>query len=227
MAATTGQPVSVPTAEPVTGQPVDSLLSAEAKYLRARKTAKWLNIVAALLLSIVAFHELFAKDEQGASNCNPLLVRVVMGWMGVIGLLMILAELEVALVRKHIHVLAYRSGRAAAGLMVGTICMAAAPVELPMAATGYNYNEGAFVTSVQYHFLIVGFIVICAAVYNIVVSIKHKVYVFAKKRSGGKARAGEEEGDGEEGGVWPPDSPSGKEGSAKGVAAPSGPTALV
>eukprot|EP00965_Chrysotila_dentata_P210203 6185768-Pleurochrysis_carterae.AAC.3 len=55
-------------------------------------------------------------------------------------------------------------------------CVLAAPVELPMAASGYNYNEGAMVLSVQYQYLIVGFLMVCAAIYNIRVSVKAKVY---------------------------------------------------
>ena len=42
-----------------------------------------------LLLTVVAGNSIFSDTAQ---NCNPLLVRVVMLWMAVLGLLLVLAE---------------------------------------------------------------------------------------------------------------------------------------
>ena len=56
-----------------------------------------------------------------------MLIRVVMGWMSVIGVMLVLAELHVEKVLEYVHVLSYRSGRALIALMAGTITLSAAP----------------------------------------------------------------------------------------------------
>ena len=123
-----------------------------------KKYAKYWNMAASALLTFVAgkygrrhhpstprrlltnnaFHlrrrALFYDDES--QNCNPMLVRVIMGWMAVLGLLLFLSELGVEQIRAYLHVLSYRSGRAAIALMIGTICVAAAPTELPIGTMG-------------------------------------------------------------------------------------------
>ena len=151
---------------------------------RLRTKAKWANIVAALTMACVAFEHLLTGQGQGADHCNPLLLRTVMGWLGVLGTLVLGAELGLSAVLRNIQVLQHRSGRAFLLLMCGTIGMAAAPVELPMAATGYAYTEGAFVVSMQYSFLIAGALCLLAAGYSINASLSLSLPRLAAKVHG-------------------------------------------
>ena len=62
------------------GLPADGQEEAyEKKYAKMKVYAKWVNVVAAGLLTAVAAKALWNGDAT--ENCNPMLVRVVMGWM--------------------------------------------------------------------------------------------------------------------------------------------------
>ena len=101
------------------------------KYEKLKQRAKWLNAAAALLLCGVSGMSLAGTG----GHCSPMLIKVVMCWMSVIGAVLLLAELHVEKVLAYVHVLSYRSGRALIALMAGTITLAAAPSEIPMYAT--------------------------------------------------------------------------------------------
>lgn len=101
------------------------------KYEKLKQRAKWLNAAAALLLCGVSGMSLAGIG----GHCSPMLIKVVMCWMSVIGAVLLLAELHVEKVLAYVHVLSYRSGRALIALMAGTITLAAAPSEIPMYAT--------------------------------------------------------------------------------------------
>lgn len=169
--------MSAAVAVPV-GQPVDERESAwEEKYDKLKTRAKWVNAVAAGLLVAVAIE----AQTSSARNCSPMLVKVVFLWLAVLGSLLLLAELSVKPVLDYVHVLSYRSGRALVGVMCGTICMASAPSELPVAAVGYapSANQGYFVTQIQWEYLLTGILVTGGALYNIRLTARSKAHKLA------------------------------------------------
>ena len=168
--------MTTPVAVPV-GKPVDDSESAwELKYEKLKTRAKYFNVVAAALLVLVAIE----MQTKGTQACSPMLVKVVFLWLAVLGTLLLLAELSVKPVLDYVHVLSYRSGRALVGLMCGTVCMAAAPSELPVAAVGYapspRGGQSYFVTQVQWEFFFTGLLVTAGALYNIRLTVRSKAH---------------------------------------------------
>jgi hypothetical protein len=88
-----------------------------------------------------------------------------MGWMALLGLLLVLAEFEVECVRKYIHIMAYRSGRAFVTLFAATICITAAPSEVDIAyITGRAPASGqSYVTHVDWSLLLIGILLAASA----------------------------------------------------------------
>ena len=154
------------------GIPLEDAAWAE-KYAKHKVRAKYYNSGVSALATFVAGKALW---ESEATNCNPLLVRVVMGWVAVLGLLLLLAELGVPLVLNYVHVLSYRTARAGLGIMVGTICGAAAPSELPVATAGYAMREGYYVREFKWEFALVGVMMIGGALYNLRLTLRSKAH---------------------------------------------------
>lgn len=162
---------AVPTATAVvvgTPSPTDDE-AFKIKYEKLKQRAKWLNAAAALLLCVVSGMSLAGTGE----NCSPMLIKVVMCWMSAIGAVLLLAELHVEKVLAYVHVLSYRSGRALIALMAGTITLAAAPSEIPMYSVGVA-QDGRYLTSVKWEFVLVGLLVIAGAAYNIRLTTRSK-----------------------------------------------------
>ena len=84
------------------------------------------QVVSGTLLTVEA-GKTFILGDQSESNCNAILIRVVMGWLALFGVLLVLTELEFKPVLTQFHVLAYRSARAVLALFAATICIAASP----------------------------------------------------------------------------------------------------
>mmetsp|Transcript_13815 Transcript_13815/g.28010 ORF Transcript_13815/g.28010 Transcript_13815/m.28010 type:complete len:205 (-) Transcript_13815:49-663(-) len=154
----------------------------EAKYERMKKVAQFWNLAASALLTFVAGKALFYDDDS--QNCNPMLVRVVMGWMAVLGFLLFLSELGVEKVRTYLHLLSYRSGRAAVALMIGSICVAAAPTELPIGTMGAGVSvQGNYVKQFKWEYLVIGLVVILGAFYNIRLTVRSKAHKLTHRRN--------------------------------------------
>ena len=169
------------------------------------------------------------------ASCDALLVRVVMGWMSVFGLLLLMAELGarrarhrhslsaannnnhpeplhhspitrrrhapraqptrhhslpgVEVIRTHVHVLAYRTGRAAIALFASTICLAAAPSEVAIAGISPG-RASSLVTQVDWQFAGVGLLLGFSAFYALRLSARAKLQKLGQKRTSKAPAAG-------------------------------------
>ena len=93
----------------------------------------------------------------------------------VLGILLLLAELEIEMLRAYVHILSYRSGRAAIALMIGTICVSAAPSELPVSTVNQG-SSGNYVVEYKWEYCFVGLFVIAGAAQNIRLTVRSKVH---------------------------------------------------
>jgi len=190
-----GDADEVPIGEPVTPVTVVATpLDAEkaAKFEKMKSRSKYLSIFAGLALVGHAGPDAYYGDNTG---CNGLLVRTVMAWMALIGVLLVLAELEIACVRKYVNVLAYRSGRALVAIFASTICLGAAPSEVDLSYLTGGRTEGgeSFVTHVDWPIGLIGVLLACSAAYTLRVSAKAKLQKLSsrtKSASGSSGKAG-------------------------------------
>lgn len=170
------------------GQPVQLDVHApeEAKLKSMKFKSKAIDIVAAVCLVLTSFPTVYFG--AGDNVCNGLMVRVVFCWLGLFGILLALAELEVNFVLDHVAVLSYRSGRVCLLFFVGSIVSASAPSEVPLAVAGGGVLTGRPVlVSFSWYFAGTGVLLLFAACYTLRLSVRSQVHKF--KTGGGRGAA--------------------------------------
>jgi len=157
------------------------------KLARMSYRSKVLSIVSGLTLTVVASSAFWGGVQKSS---NTLLARTVMGWMTVFGVLIVLAELGVQVIRTHVHVLAYRTGRAFVAIFASTICLTAAPSEITLAGYHTGTHGGvSFVAGVQYQFLGVGILLLISAIYALRLSARSRLNKMAQEKAHSHAAA--------------------------------------
>ena len=130
-------------------------------------------------------------DGPEGSGCNVYLIRTIFTWMLVFGILLLLAEFEVPLVQEHVHILAYRSGRALLMLFMGMVAASAAPAEIPLsyAAPGVTTDRTKVLVNFHWKFAGVGVLLISAALYALrLTAFANIVKIGNRLRSGSAAK---------------------------------------
>mmetsp|Transcript_9417 Transcript_9417/g.24126 ORF Transcript_9417/g.24126 Transcript_9417/m.24126 type:complete len:200 (+) Transcript_9417:16-615(+) len=172
--------IGTPMGTPVPDARAELSAAKDAKIESMKGRSKVLSAASGLALMAVAGPAFWFGVN---ASCDALLVRMVMGWLFFFGILLLLAEIGVELVRKNVHVLAYRTGRATVAFFAATVCLAAAPSEVAIAGLGPGHSS-SLVTQVDWQFAGVGFLLGASACYMVKVSCKA-----AARKLGGKAPA--------------------------------------
>ena len=89
-------------------------------------------------------------------------------------------------IRTHVHVLAFRTGRAFIATFASTICLAAAPSEVAIAGIAPG-GTSSLVTQVDWQFAGVGLLLGFSAFYALRLSARAKLKKLGQKRTTGKS----------------------------------------